>query len=82
MHNWALFRLLFIFLLACPLLIVPMLLGLFRAYPKPESNAGDELDPCARAPVSGLGTWDASPVVPSESLSPDRAVATTQRRAA
>jgi hypothetical protein len=38
LHSWSLLRLLFVFLLACPFLVLPMLLGFFKKQPAKDSG--------------------------------------------
>ena len=82
MHNWALFRLIFVVLIACPFLIVPVLLGLFKKHPEAEELIEAEADKHAYSTVSGLGTWNTRADSQSPSIASDGAVSTTQRLAA
>lgn len=80
LHSWALLRLLFVFLLACPFLIIPVLLGFFKRDADDRTEAPVECG--TRVEVSGHGTWNAQADGRSQSSKPDGALSPTERRAA
>ena len=82
LHNWALFRLLFVFLIACPFLIVPVLFGLFKKHPESENRTEAEADQHANTAVSGQGTWNTRADSQSPSIASVGDAPTTARHAA
>jgi hypothetical protein len=82
LHSWALLRLLFVFLLACPFLIIPVLLGLFKKQPGAEDRTEASAEGGTRVEVSGRGTWNAQADARSQSSKPDGALSPIERRAA
>ena len=82
LHSWSLLRLLFVFLLACPFLIIPVLLGLFKKQPGTEDRTEAPAEGGTRIEVSGRGTWNAQADGCSPSSKPDGALAPIERRAA
>ena len=82
LHSWSLLRLLFVFLLACPFLIIPVLLGLFKKQPGAEDRTEASAEGGTRVEVSGRGTWNAQADGRSQSSKPDGALAPIERRAA
>jgi hypothetical protein len=70
LHSWALLRLLFVFLLACPFLIIPVLLGLFKKQPGAEDRTEASAEGGTRVEVSGRGTWNAQATVAHSRSSP------------
>jgi len=82
LHSWALLRLLFVFLLACPFLIIPVLLGFFRKQPGAEDRTEAPAEGGTRVEVDGRGTWNAQADGRSQSSKPDGALAPMERRAA
>jgi hypothetical protein len=82
LHAWWLLRFLFVFLLACPFLIIPVILGFFRKEPDDGDRSEAPVRGDARVEVSGRGTWNARAdghLQPSRS---DAALSLTERRAA
>jgi hypothetical protein len=82
LHSWSLLRFLFVFLLACPFLIIPVLLGLFKKQPDTEDRTEAPAERGTRVEVSGRGTWNAQADGRSQSSKPDGALAPIERRAA
>ena len=82
LHAWWLLRLLFVFLLACPFLIIPVLLGFFRKRPDAEDRTKAPAEQITRVEISGRGTWNAQADSRSQSLQPDGALSPIERRAA
>ena len=82
LHAWWLLRLLFVFLLACPFLIVPVLLGLFRKRPDADDRTGAPAEHGANVEVPGRGTWTAQADGRAEFPQPDGRLEPIQRRAA
>jgi urea transporter len=82
LHTWWLARLLFVFVLACPFLIVPVLLGFFKKHSDAKNRAEAPTEQGARVEVSGRGTWNAQADSRSQSLQPDGALSPIERRAA
>lgn len=82
LHAWWLFRLLFVFLLACPFLIIPVLRGVFRK----RRDGGDGTDSPAKrrtqAEVSGRGTWILQADGSSQSSVFDESLSPIERHAA
>ena len=81
-HAWFLLKLLFIFLMACPFVIVPALLSLRRKQLEAQDRTGARADQSARLAVSGLGTWNRQADTPSKLHHEEAAASTTQKRAA
>jgi hypothetical protein len=81
-HAWFLLRLLFIFLMACPFLIVPALLSLRRKQPEAQDRTEARADQSTRLAVSGLGTWNRQADSLSQLLHEEAAASTTEKRAA
>jgi hypothetical protein len=82
LHSWWLLRFLFVFLLACPFLIIPVLLGFFKKEPDAGDRTEVPVQGDARGEVSGRGTWNAHAdgrLQPSQS---DAALSPIERRAA
>jgi len=82
LHTWWLLRLLFVFLLACPFLIIPVLLGFFRKQPDAEDRTEAPAEGGTRVEISGRGTWNAQADGRSQSSKPDGALSPLERRAA
>jgi hypothetical protein len=82
LHAWWLLRLLFVFLLACPFLIIPVLRGFFKKQPDAKDRTEAPAEGATRVPVSGRGTWNAQADGPSESSHLDGPLAPVERRAA
>jgi hypothetical protein len=85
LHTWWLLRLLFVFLLACPFLIVPVLLGFFRKHPDAEDRtqaAAGQGGQGTRVEISGHGTWKAHAEDRSASPQPNGRLSPIERRAA
>ena len=82
MHRWALLRLLIVFVMACPFLIVPVLISLFKKHADAENCAETVPDQGARIDMSGLGTWSKRADNQSRSFHSDEAVTPAHRRAA
>jgi hypothetical protein len=75
LHAWWLLRLLFVFLLACPFLIVPVLLGFFKKHSDAKNRAEAPTEQGARVEISGLGTWSAQAGRHSQALQIERRAA-------
>jgi len=82
LHSWALLRILFVFLLACPFLIIPVLLGFFKKQPGAEDRTEAPAEGGTRVEVSGRGTWNAQADGRSQSSKADGALSPIERRAA
>jgi hypothetical protein len=82
LHAWWLLRLLFVFLLACPFLIIPVLFGFFRKRPDAEDRTEAPAEDGARVEVPGRGTWSARTDARSGSPQPDGRLEPVERRAA
>jgi len=82
LHAWWLLRLLFVFLLACPFLIIPVLFGLFRKRPDAEVRTEAPAEHGAHVGVPGRGTWTAEAGVRAQSPKPHKMLEPIQRRAA
>jgi hypothetical protein len=82
LHAWWLLRLLFVFLLACPFLIIPVLLGFFRKRSDAEDRTEAPAEHGARVEVSGRGTWTGEAGVRAQFPQADRRLEPIQRRAA
>jgi hypothetical protein len=82
LHSWSLLRLLFVCLLACPFLVIPVFLGLFKKQPGVEDRTEAPAEGGTRIEVSGHGTWNAQADGRSQSSKPDGALAPIERRAA
>ena len=54
LHAWWLLRLLFIFLLACPFLIIPVLFGFLRKRPDAEDRTEAPAEHGARVEISAI----------------------------
>jgi len=82
LHSWWLLRLLFVFILACPFLIIPVLFGFFKKQP----GAADRTEAPAKSDtlvkVSGRGTWNPHADGRSQSSKTDRALSPIEWRAA
>ena len=82
LHTWWLLRLLFVFLLAFPFLIVPVLLGFFKKRPDARDPMKAPSEQVSRVEISGRGTWSAQADDRSQSLQPDGTPSPQERRAA
>jgi hypothetical protein len=82
LHTWWLLRLLFVFLLACPFLIIPVLLSFFKKQPDAEDRTEAPVECGTRVEVSGRGTWNAQADGRSQSSTTDGALSPKERRAA
>jgi hypothetical protein len=82
LHSWSLLRLLFVLLLACPFLIIPVLLSFSKKRPGAEDRTEAPAEGGTRVEVSGRGTWNAQADGRSQSSKPDGALAPIERRAA
>jgi hypothetical protein len=82
LHSRALLRILFVFLLACPFLIIPVLLGFFKKQPGAEDRTEAPAEGGTRVEVSGRGTWNAQADGRSQSSKADAAISPIERRAA
>jgi hypothetical protein len=82
LHAWWLLRLLFVFLLACPFLIIPVLFGIFRERPDAKDRTEAPADHGVRVEVSGRGTWNAHADGRLQSSQSDAVLAPIERRAA
>ena len=72
----------FVFLLACPFLIIAVLLGLFRKQPGAEDRTAAPAEHGIRVEVSGRGTWNVQADGRAQSPPPDGALSPIERRAA
>jgi hypothetical protein len=82
LHTWWLLRLLFVFLLACPFLIIPVLIGFFEKQPDAEDRTEAPAEGGTRVEISGRGTWNTQVDGRSQSSKPDAALSPLERRAA
>ena len=82
LHSWSLLRLLFVFLLACPFLIVPVLLSFFKKQPDAEDRTEASVECATRVEISGRGTWNAQADGRSQSSKADGPLSPIERRAA
>ena len=82
LHTWWLLRLLFVFLLACPFLIIPVLIGLFGKQPDAEDRTEAPAEGGTRVEISGRGTWNTQADGRSQSSKADGALSPIERRAA
>ena len=82
LHTWWLLRLLFVFLLACPFLIIPVLLSFFKKQPDAEDRTEAPAEGGTRVEISGRGTWNAQADGRSQSSKADGALSPIERRAA
>jgi Patatin-like phospholipase len=82
LHTWWLLRLLSVFLLACPFLIIPVFLGFFNKQPDAEDRTESPAAGGTRIEISGRGTWTTQADGRSQSSKPDRALSPIERRAA
>jgi hypothetical protein len=82
LHAWWLVRFLFVFLLACPFLVIPVLLGFFRKEPDAEDGTEALGAGGARVEVSGRGTWKPQADGRAQSSKPDGVLSPIERRAA
>jgi hypothetical protein len=82
LHAWWLLRLLFVFLLACPFLVIPVLIGFFRKHLDAEDRTEAPVEQSTRVEISGRGTWNAQANGRSQSPQPDGALSPIERRAA
>jgi hypothetical protein len=82
LHAWWLLRLSFVILLACPFLIIPVLLGFFKKQPDAEDRTKAPAEDGIRGEVSGRGTWNAQADGRLQSSQPDGVLSPMERRAA
>ena len=82
LHTWWLLRLLFVFLLACPFLIIPVLTGFFGKQPGAEDRTEAPAEGGASVEISGRGTWNTQADGRSQSSKSDGALSPIERRAA
>ena len=82
LHSWWLLRLLFVFLLACPFLIIPVLLSFFKKQPDAEDRTEAPAAGGSRVGISGRGTWNTQADGRSQSSKADGALSPIERRAA
>jgi len=82
LHSWWLLRLLFVFLLACPFLIIPVFLGFFKKQPDAEDRTESPAAGGTRVEISGRGTWNTQADGRSQSSKADGALSPIERRAA
>lgn len=68
--------------MACPFLIIPVLLGFFKKQAGVEDRTEAPAEAGTRVEISGRGTWNAQADGRSQSSKPDGALSPIERRAA